>query len=205
MTLQNRVLPTGEIVAHPARGSLTGNRGILHRADLTLGTARWKHPHWVCCALEFRGRHRLPMPPNAWTALFFLDESVALAAGHRPCHQCRHADAKRFRAAWQAAHGPVTSTKDIDRALHPARVTRARQQLRHSAPAETLPDGSLILTDAPYLIWQDRALRYSPAGYTAAAPRPTGPVTVLTPAPLVATLVQGYGPALHPTARALLD
>jgi hypothetical protein len=28
--LQNRMTPFGKIVAHPARGLLMGNRGILH-------------------------------------------------------------------------------------------------------------------------------------------------------------------------------
>jgi hypothetical protein len=83
--LQNRVLPTGEIVAHPARGTLTGNRGILHGADRTLGSRRWAHPHWISCTLTWKGIRRVPMTPGTWTELFFLDEAVALAAGHRPC------------------------------------------------------------------------------------------------------------------------
>ncbi|MEC7963076.1 MAG: hypothetical protein VX201_07380, partial [Pseudomonadota bacterium] len=59
----------------------------------------------------------------------FLDEAVALAAGHRPCHFCRHADAMRFKAAWADANGPTTAP-EMDRILHPARVTRQRQQVR---------------------------------------------------------------------------
>jgi hypothetical protein len=96
MPLQNRVLPTGEMVAHPARGTLTGIRGILHGAGRTLGRARWRHPHWIVCALDHpRGLTRVPMTPGTWTELFFLDEAVALAAGHRPCAYCR-------RGAWRA-------------------------------------------------------------------------------------------------------
>ena len=87
--LQNRVNPAGEIVADPARGLLMGNRGCLHRADRTLGTARWRSKLWICCVLEWRGVRRDPMPPGRWTALFFLDEATALAAGHRPCGYCR--------------------------------------------------------------------------------------------------------------------
>ena len=93
MPLQNRVTPFGEITAQPWRGALMGNRGILHDAQGRLGTARWRHNNWVCCVTEFRGRHRAPMPPpgspTRYTALFFRDEACALAAGHRPCAECR--------------------------------------------------------------------------------------------------------------------
>lgn len=199
--LQNRVLPTGDITAHPARGTLTGNRGILHRPDGTLGQSRWKHPHWVCCELDHKGRYHGPMPANGWTALFFLDEAVALAAGHRPCHACRRSDALRFRAAWETAHGPVRYTAEIDSVLHPERVTRSRQQVRHTANAENLPAGTFILTDAPHLLTATAALRFSPAGYVGSTPRPTGAVTVLTPAPITAVLANGYVPRLHSSAR----
>jgi len=87
--LQNRVLPTGEIAAIPARGTLTGNRGIIHRDDKTLGTSRWSHHAWICCTLDWQGRKRPVMTGRNWTELFFLDESVAFAAGHRPCGYCR--------------------------------------------------------------------------------------------------------------------
>ncbi|WP_319824190.1 hypothetical protein [Thalassovita sp.] len=199
--LQNRVQPTGEISALTARGTLTGNRGILHRPDGTLGPSRWKHTHWVCCELCHNGRYHGPMPANGWTALFFLDEAVALAAGHRPCHACRRPDAHRFHAAWETAHGPLRSTAEIDSALHPTRVTRSRQQVRHTATAESLPPGTFILTDGPYLLTATAALRYSPAGYVRADPRPTGAVTVLTPAPVTAVLANGYLPRLHPSSK----
>ncbi len=203
--LQNRVMPTGEITALPVRGLLTGNRGILHRPDGTLGVSRWKHPHWVCCELTFKNRYHGPMPRNGWTALFFLDEAVSLAAGHRPCHACRHADAKLFRSAWEAAHGPIRSTAEMDKTLHHARVTRSRQQVRHTALAESLPAGTFILTDAPYLLTESVALQYAPEGYRAAIPRPRTQVTVLTPAPITAVLAQGYQPRLHPSARKILE
>src|SRR6202012_6098606 len=42
MTLQNRVLASGEIIARPARGTFTGNRGIIHDpATRTLLRKRW--------------------------------------------------------------------------------------------------------------------------------------------------------------------
>src|ERR1700684_4119617 len=101
--LQNRVTPEGEIVADPARGTLMGNRGCLHRADRTLGVARWRSKMWICCVLQWRDVRRDVMRPGRWTALFFLDEATALAAGHRPCGYCRRADHRWFGASWQAA------------------------------------------------------------------------------------------------------
>nr|WP_218958514.1 hypothetical protein [Thalassovita aquimarina] len=198
--MQNRVLPTGEIVADPARGLFTGNRGILHRPDGTLGVSRWKHPHWVCCRLSFKDRYHGPMPDRGWTALFFLDEAVALAAGHRPCHECRRADARRFRAAWEDAHGPVARIGDIDKALHRARVSRNRQQVRHEARADSLPDGVFILAPEPALILGDSVYLFKTGGYKAKCNRPGGVVMVLTPAPTVRALAAGYQPELHPSA-----
>ena len=90
--LQNRVLPTGEIVSDPARGLLMGNRGCIHRPDRTLGPARWRTKMWISCVLVWRDVRRDVMPPGRWTALFFLDEATALAAGHRPCAYCRRGD-----------------------------------------------------------------------------------------------------------------
>lgn len=202
MPLQNRVLPSGEIVATPARGLLTGNRGILHRPDGTLGVSRWQHPHWVCCQLEFRGRYHGVMPDRGWTALFFLDEAVALAAGHRPCHFCRHDDAMRFKSAWARAHGIAASAPQMDRVLHRARVGRDRRQICHQAEAALLPNGSFVQwQEGAALLWEGALLPFDPAGYTTALPRPDGALTVLTPKPIVAVLSAGYAPELHPTAR----
>ena len=90
MPLQNRVLPTGEIVSHTSKAGLfMGNRGILHDASRTLGKSRWKHKNWIICVTEFKGRERTPMTNGTYTELFFLDDAVALAAGHRPCGECR--------------------------------------------------------------------------------------------------------------------
>lgn len=201
MPLQNRVLPTGDIVAHPARGGFTGNRGILHKADGRLGIKRWQHQHWVCCQLEFRGRYHGPMPKGGWTALFFLDEAVALAAGHRPCHFCRYKDAMRFKSLWGDVHGRATAA-EMDRILHPKRVTRTRQQVRHRADAAGLPDGTFILhpdTAQPGLVLGDAIFPYSPAGYAAPLKLSAGLVDVLTPAPILPVLAAGYRPQVHAT------
>ncbi len=205
MALQNRVLPTGEIIAQPWRGTLMGNRGILHDAHQRLGTARWTHAHWVTCVLHYRGWHRRVMTPHRYTELFFLDEPSALAAGHRPCGLCRRADYAAFRTAWAAAHGSNSLDHD-DRMLHAARVSRNRTHRRHDAAIDTLPDGTFLWKDgAAYLLWAGQLLRYEAGAYTTALPRPaSGMVTVLTPAPTVAALSAGYRPALQATARALL-
>lgn len=204
MTLQNRVLPTGEIVADPARGTLMGNRGILHDEKQWLGTTRWKTQAWLTCRLEFKGRKRPIMTPGRYTELFFLDEATALAAGHRPCGECRRHDLSRFRAAWEKANG-TTDLNTLDRQMHRDRVTRRREQVRHDADVSTLPDGTFILEDGvPHVVWQGRLLRYSPAGYTEAHPLSSRTVTVLAPACTVAALARGYRPGIHSSANSLL-
>lgn len=203
MPLCNRVLPTAEIVADHARGLFTGNRGILHGPDRRLGAARWRHPHWIVCSLDHpRGVVRRPMTPGSWTELFFLDEAVALAAGHRPCAHCRRAAWLAFRACWGAAGLPGRRAGEIDRALHAARISRGRCQLRHRADLGALPDGAFILDSAgPMLVLGDALVPFAPAGYGPAVRRPArGLATVLTPAPTVAVLRQGYRPVLHPSA-----
>ena len=202
MPLQNRVLPTGKIVADPARGLFTGNRGIIHRPDGTLGTSRWSHKHWLVCTLDHpRGVYHGPMPDRGWSALFFLDEAVALTAGHRPCHYCRRDAYHAFRHAWSSGVADGADRMAMDTALHKSRVTRRREQIRHQADMAALPDGTFVLlNDVPHLVHGDSTWPYATSGYGAATPRPTGMVTVLTPRPAVAVLHAGYRPALHPSA-----
>ena len=198
MTLQNRVQADGEIVASSWRGEWMGNRGILHDDARQLGAARWRHQNWVCCALSFKGRDRILMQPGGYyTELFFYDEAQALAAGHRPCAECRRADYTRYRSAWEAAFGPADA-KAMDRALHAARVRRNRTQIRLSRLAQDLPHGAVILRDSgPALIWHGALHGWSPTGYGPAEPLPQGPQTVLTPAPTLAVLAAGYAPQPH--------
>ncbi|WP_068117138.1 hypothetical protein [Tropicimonas marinistellae] len=203
MTRQNRVLPTGEIVATPARGLFMGNRGILHDTEGRLGVSRWKHTAWICCALSFKGRRRPVMAPGRYTELFFLDEAVALAAGHRPCAECRRNDYSRFRAAWAAAFGtPPQRAAEMDNRLHGDRVGRDRRQIRHDAEFAALPAGAFVLwNDAPHLVTRTALQPFSASGYGAPLPRPRyGAATVLTPRRTCACLMAGYTPALHPTA-----
>jgi len=199
MPLQNRVTPFGEIVAEAWRGTLMGNRGILHGADRRLATARWRHRNWVCCVTEFRGRHREVMPPasapSRYTALFFWDEPSALAAGHRPCGECRNADYRRFRDAWLAAGLPGPGAVEIDRALHAARVTRDRRQVTHEALLGSLPDGVFIRRGEEALVkWGGRLWRWSREGYSLAGVAGREPVRVLTPAPTVEAMRAGFVP-----------
>jgi hypothetical protein len=198
MPLQNRVTPAGEIIADPARGTLMGNRGILHDARRRLGTARWRHPHWISCRLAFRGRRREVMTPHRYTELFFLDEATALAAGHRPCCECRREDFREFQASWRRALGEDASAGAIDRALHRARVEpRTRRQIRFEAPLDDLPDGAFVLlpdASSPLLVQGDRLHPWHPGGYGPSRERGSGRASVLTPAPVIAVLRAGYRP-----------
>ena len=104
MPLQNRVTPFGAIVATPERGTMVGNRGVLHDDERRL-VRPWRLRRWICCVLEFKGIRRTVMSPRRWTELFFLDEATAFAAGHRPCFECRRASALAYQAAWARAFG----------------------------------------------------------------------------------------------------
>jgi hypothetical protein len=198
---QNRVTPEGGIISDPARGNLMGNRGRIHRPDRTLGRSRWATKAWIACRLEFNDRPpRRIMSPTGYTELFFLDEATAYAAGHRPCAECRRAGYITFRDLWADAFGPAPAPV-IDAVLHTARTRRDRTKLTHTAEASGLPDGAMIRTpDGPALILGDAALPWRPSGYGAPRPRPAGPVTVLTPAPVVTLLRGGLPVALHESA-----
>jgi hypothetical protein len=209
MPLQNRVTPFGEIVAHPARGLFLGNRGVLHDNHKQLGAARWRMPHWVTCVLAFKGRRRAVMTPRRYTELFFLDEAVAFAAGHRPCAECRRADYNRYREAFAAAYGTKGRlyAKEMDAILHPARVERGtKAQIRYRHDMAELPDSTFVaLDEAPgtaFLVLGERLFPYEFARYGPPRARPAGQVTVLTPAPTVAVLAAGFRPQLHPSAAA---
>jgi len=208
--LQNRVLPTGQIVSHPARGLLMGNRGCLHDPDRRLRVARWRSKLWICCVLAWRGVRRDVMPPGRWTALFFLDEATALAAGHRPCGYCRRADylgfAERWRVAYQLDERP--RAVEMDAQLHTERVDRrTRLQVTRPAVVGALPDGAMVRhDDGPALVLGGRLLPWSFDGY--GAPRRVAgdtPVELLTPPSIVAVLSGGYRPLMHPSAAAVSE
>lgn len=200
--LQNRVMPTGDIIATPQRGLFTGNRGIIHDpATRTLLKKRWSTPAWLICVLEFRGRRRKVMSRRSWTELFFLDEATAFAAGHRPCFYCRRDDAKRFRAAWEEGNGTSDlSAKAMDAVLHAERLDRGKKRLHPLRMAiDQLPDGTMVQAGAEsYLIAGSKTLRWSFAGYERADA--TAPAMLLTPPSTVRAFQAGYRPVLHPSA-----
>jgi hypothetical protein len=206
---QNRVTPFGEIIATPARGTLMGNRGCIHDAAGRLTVARWRSRRWIACLLAFRGRRRPIMAPGRWTELFFLDEATALAAGHRPCAECRRADFNRFKDAWlhgNAERGlaAATSIDAIDQQLHAERVGRRRSKQTFRARLATLPDGAFVCLDAApseaLLLWQESLIRWRPQGYGERCPAPPNlDVAVLTPVSIIRAIAAGYQPALHPS------
>jgi hypothetical protein len=205
MTLQNRVTPLGELVADPARGLVYGNRGCLHDADGRLRRA-YQTRRWIACRLSFRGRRRAPlMQPGRYTELFFLDEATALAAGHRPCAECRREDYVRFSALWRDLHGE-TGADAIDGRLHAERIDASTRRRRlHIAALEHVPDGAFVLhEERPKVVLGDALRAWSPAGYLDSEPRPKGTATVITPPSLVAILRAGWSssvPFLHPSSR----
>lgn len=207
MPLQNRVTPFGDIVARPARGTMMGNRGgRFHGADKSLHARRWASRQWICCLLAFKRRRREVMAPGRYTELFFLDEATALAAGHRPCFECRRSDAVQFAAAWAASHACEVSPRaaEIDRALHAERVASDGSKRLHPFTIEDLPDGSMIVLpdlDGAHLVLGPWLLRWSIEGYGAALTRPTGTQALaLTPPGIIGALRAGYRPLIHATA-----
>lgn len=197
--LQNRATPTGEICAHTARGALMGNRGILHDERRHLGTARWKHQAWVTCTLSFKNRRRDLMKPGNYTELFFTDEAVALAAGHRPCGECRREDFNRFRDAFARAHPDLPHrAPDMDRLMHRARVvSRSRAQVTYEAMLSDLPEGvffKIAPAGGPLVRWQGKVLAWSFEGYSAGPDALPDRVGVLTPEPTVKAIAAGYVP-----------
>jgi hypothetical protein len=202
--LQNRVTPLGELVADPARGLVYGNRGCLHDAEARI-RRRFAVKRWIACRLVFRDGHRAPLlQPERFTELFFLDEATAFAAGHRPCALCRREDYNRFTTLWAGLHGERRADT-IDERLHAERVDPATRGHRlHTAQLDEVPDGAFVLDESPKLVLGRELLTWSPGGYVARAPRPSGLTTLITPPSLAAVLEAGWAPVvplLHPSAR----
>ena len=190
--LQNRVDPFGELHAVAERGAMMGNRGgRLHRDDQTLSRGRWKNKHWLICVCEFKDRHR-DVWGRYYTELFFLDEPTGLAAGHRPCFECRRQAAKAFIAAFPGAPSHVEA---MDDALHGERVENRRKRFWRARLGD-LPDGVMIAhAGKAYAVRSSALLPWSFAGYGAPAPLERGAVVeVLTPPSTVAALKGGYRP-----------
>ena len=219
MPLQNRVTPFGEIVAVPQRGLFMGNRGRLHDDAQRLTGPRYTTRAWLICLLSFKGRHRRVMSPGHYTELFFLDEATGLAAGHRPCAECRSADFKRFKEAWLAANGALLQAPAaperplpvgrLDAVLHAERMALQAAPPAERAlprtPLDELPDGVFVTLDDPreaFLVHGSGLYRWTPGGYEPPRLRPRGLVVgVLTPGSTVRAIAAGYAPVLHPSIK----
>jgi hypothetical protein len=205
--LQNRVTPLGDLIRSPARGTFMGNRGRLHdESRRIVRRAVASYRAWVICRLEFKGRRRAVMTPGRYTELFFLDEATALAAGHRPCGECRRADYRRFTDAWLSGNpgrelGPGSQIPAIDRELHRDRLGPAGRPRTFTATLGSLPEGVFVSVPsgvAPLLVWRAALWPWSPAGYGGSRKRPaSAEVTVLTPRSTVAAIAAGYTPIVH--------
>jgi len=200
---RNRVTPRGEIIAVAGRGAWMGNRGRLHEGRGTRDIVRnHQSKTWITCKLEFKGRHAPQWAPNHYTQLFFLDEAVAFAAGHRPCAECRRADYNVYRQAWIQTHGGTTVyAREMDDRLHRERAGGSPHQL----PWSGLPDGVFVDTDdGPAVVVGDHLAVWDGQAYTyrRRLPRPAaGSASVLTPPATVAVLRAGYPIHIDLSAR----
>jgi len=200
MPLQNRVDPFGSLFATPARGTMMGNRGgKFHNDGRSLSSRRWASRQWICCVLNFRSRQR-DVWGRFYTELFFLDEVTALAAGHRPCFECRRKEAELFASLFSAKNARA-SAPAIDKILHAERLNGKAKRI-HRRKIDTLPDGAMIALDGEaFAVRGKRLLRWTPSGYAASKPRPRGvAVDVLSPPSILSVLARAYEPTWHPSA-----
>lgn len=199
----NRVTPLGEVVAHKGRGAWMGNRGRLHEGRGTREAVRnHQHKAWITCVLSFRGRRVAQWEPNRYTPLFFLDEAVALAAGHRPCAECRHSAYLEYRTLWAETHsGALVYAKEMDSQLHRERSGSTN----HHADFDKLPDGVFVAIDSgPAVVVSDHLAVWEEHSnvYRARLQRPTGGnAVVLTPKSTVEILRAGYQVQIDASAR----
>ena len=192
MPHRNRVDPFGEIVALAQRGRWMGNRGILHRDGSVVRA--WQHQHWIICETSYKGWRAPQWTEGRYTPLFFLDEAVALAAGHRPCALCRRTRWNAWRVAWRAATGVLARRDEIDRSLQRDRRDERRGQRTHRRAWSELPAGAFaVIEGEPVRVGEECVVPWTPSGYGERRPRPRrGDVTVLTPAVTVDVLRAGY-------------
>ncbi len=195
MPKQNRVTPFGKIITTTARGTLMGNRGTLHNAQQEI-IKLYDGSRWIYCQLKFKDYQHPIMEPNKRTALFFLDEATAYAAGHRPCGFCQRKRQDEFLKLWQQANPELASLsiKEIDKHLHAERVDKNKQKITYFDQLANLPVGTFIaLENQPYVVLADELRLWQPGGYTTCLPRPANQqVEVLTPRSMVRTLAQGF-------------
>jgi hypothetical protein len=180
-----------------------GNRGgALHNERQEI-VRQHKGHRWITCVLEFKGRSRKVMTPGLYTELFFLDEAVAFAAGHRPCAECRRSDFNAYMEAWRCRNtggpGRIVLAPEIDAELHRARIGPSSTKVTYEAALDSLPNGCFVEIDGgAHLVWDDALYLWSPERYAGRVPRPDHSVVrVLTPAPTVECFRGGYVPKVH--------
>ena len=211
MPLPNRANPFGDLEAAPERGLFFGNRGgrFHDAAAKTVCNRPWASRQWIICLLDFKGRRearkaagRTVWDGSRYTELFFCDEVTALAAGHRPCMECRRADAMLFRKAvvTGGAFTEVPACPGLDAQLDAER--RAGQAKRlHILPFASLPNGAMVALDGrAFVVRGLHLLEWSHGGYIAARPRPSGVAQCLTPPASLAALTGGFKPLWHRSA-----
>ena len=150
------------------------------------------------------------MTPGRYTELFFLDEATALAAGHRPCFECRRPPAQAFAAAWAGAFDlarpPRADAMDIR--LHAERMVSqgARAPIQRVHPAD-LPNGAMIALNpdhgdrTAWLVLDGTLRHWSFAGYGTVLPMAQVEEAELITAPsIVAVLRAGYRSGVHASA-----
>src|ERR1700729_3431486 len=197
--LRNRVTPAGELIATEHRGTMYGDRGGLPDDDPAL-VRRFQVRRWLGWGLESPGRRRPLLRPRRYTELFFLDEAVALAAGHRPCAECRHAAYQSFLTAWPAGRAlpAKPAADDIDWVLHRQRRLVDGARVTYPALLSELPEGVFIVHDDESWLAHDGGLRrWTPAGYADRIDQFDGPAAVLTPRATVAAIRAGYRPLVQ--------
>lgn len=195
--LADRVTPTGEIVVAPLNCRWLGKRGVLHEGDALVRSHQGST--WTICDMPRRYRREPHRAPEGPTVLFFHDEAVALAAGHRPCARCRR-DA--FDAYRGAVAGPrattLPSAAEIDRRLHEERLHHGTSRRRlHTGKVTQLPVGTFVLLDdGPAMVQFHLLSPWTPdRGYVRPRRRPDrGTVRVITPPSTVEALRNGYHP-----------
>jgi len=202
MPLQNRVTPDLKIVAEKWRGDFMGNRGgRIHDPETkTLLKRKWASKRWIICVTKFKQRQRVLMG-HSYTELFFLDEVSALAAGHRPCFECRRSDANAFATAWIKTYGkPEGSLADaMDKRLHDERT--GDLVIINKKETDKLPDGAMIrIADTCFAKKQGQFLKWSGKGYQSAQ-LPKGNIHLLTSASILETLKNGFQPKWHESAN----
>jgi hypothetical protein len=200
MPLANRVDPFGVLFETPLRGVLMGNRGgQFHCPDTQRVTGRsYASRQWICCRLSFKDRKRAVWG-KSYTELFFSDDMAALATGHRPCFECRRADAVAFATAWGKSKGAAPPrAAEMDHTLHQERNISGKMpsESLHLVDCGTLPDGAMVVyNNSPHALWRGQLLPWSFQGYgQKGIAKPRGKLLAITPPSIIGCLRAGYQP-----------